>query len=135
MALKVRVESSTSCTLPVRPVSLTSAVGVPKNCVTYTFSSLSSVSPSLVMASARGCPPTSVVPSTVMSDVCTKVSVPSPKLATTAMAPVGESATPVGSLPSAVRVPKTTGVTVSMAVTFASCRLRRSTTKAVVLSG
>jgi hypothetical protein len=116
-------------------VSDASASGVPKNCVTHALSSASSLSRSLVRAMARGFPPTVTVPADVMLAVSMTLTVPSPKLVTYARVPDGESATPVGSAPTAARVAEMAGVSVLMPVTFTSCLLRRSTTNAVVSSG
>lgn len=70
---------------------------------------------------------------TVMPAVSTAVTVPSTQLATYAVLPVGESATAVGSEPTAT-VPFTAGVEDSPEMRTSFCS-SRSTTNAVSLSG
>ncbi len=118
-------------TRPVRDLSrvlasLALSFGSPKNSATMISSSSSEPSLLLVTATLRGCLMLPVIrPACVKLAVSTTRTAPSASSATNSLAPVGESARPVGSEPVLI-VAVTVGVAVSMLLTLttvASARL------------
>ena len=70
--------------------------------MTYTFSSLSSASPSLEIASAKGLPPVSMVSRTDIDPVSMATTFPPVQSVAYSVAPVGVSASPMTSEPTSI---------------------------------